>query len=433
MAKLKRELGLIEIILCGVGIILGAGIYVLIGTAAGIAGNSLWMSFLFGAIIAALTGLSYAELSSLFPKADAEHEYTKEAFSKMPKGIGSFVAFITGWMVVASGIFAGSTVAIGFSRYFISLFNMFPLLFVSAIVILVISFIMFYGIKQSAIAASIMTLIEGGGLVLIIVAGLPFLGSVDYFEMANGFQGVLSAAALIFFAYIGFEEIVRLAEETKNPQKTLPRALFISIIISTVLYVLVAISAVSLLPWQQLASSSAPMADAISTVLGYNGFLLLSVIALFSTFNTVLLSLLSTSRVAFGMGRDKSLPKMLSKIHNKRKTPWVSIGTVCLIAIIAALFFDMEIIAGVTDFLIFLTFAIINLAVIALRYKMPKKKRAFRIPLNIGRLPIPPVLGFVTSVVLMYNIHAESAYYGVIVLLLGLLFYGFYHHSKLSK
>jgi len=158
--------------------------------------------------------------------------------------------------------------------------------------------------------------------------------------------------------------------------------------------------------------------------------LLLSVIALFSTFNTVLLSLLSTSRVTFGMGRDKSFPKILASIHKKRRTPWVSIGIICLLAIIFILLFDMEIIAGVTDFLVFLTFAIINLAVIALRYKMPNKKRTFRIPLNIGRLPILPVLGFITSVVLMYYISVESALYGMLVLLVGLIFYGFYHSYK---
>jgi len=407
---------MLEVVLCGVGIILGAGIYVLIGTASGMAGNAVWMSFLFGAIIAALTGLSYAELSSMFPKADAEHEYTKEAF-------GKFSSFITGWMVVASGIFAGATVAVGFSKYFVSLFNTFPIVFVIVAMLVVVGLVMFYGIKQSAWAASLMTLIEGGGLIIVILVGLPLIGTVDYFYSPNGFQGILSAGALIFFAYIGFEEIVRLAEETKNPKKVIPKAMIIAIIVSTVLYTLAAISVVGLLPWDKLAASHAPMADAVSTVLGNNGFIVLSVIALFSTFNTVLLSLLSTSRVAFGMGRDRSFPKVLSRIHKKRRTPWAAIAAISLLAIIFSVAFNMEVIAGVTDFLIFVTFAVINVSVIALRYKMPKAKRVFRSPFNIGKFPILPFLGFVTSILLMINLYVESALYGLLILVAGLLAY----------
>ncbi|HLD85409.1 MAG TPA: amino acid permease, partial [archaeon] len=263
----------------------------------------------------------------------------------------------------------------------------------------------------------------GGGLIIVILVGLPLIGTVDYFYSPNGFQGILSAGALIFFAYIGFEEIVRLAEETKNPKKVIPKAMIIAIIVSTVLYTLAAISVVGLLPWDKLAASHAPMADAVSTVLGNNGFIVLSVIALFSTFNTVLLSLLSTSRVAFGMGRDRSFPKVLSRIHKKRRTPWAAIAAISLLAIIFSVAFNMEVIAGVTDFLIFVTFAVINVSVIALRYKMPKAKRVFRSPFNIGKFPILPFLGFVTSILLMINLYVESALYGLLILVAGLLAY----------
>ncbi|MBU2100684.1 APC family permease [Candidatus Micrarchaeota archaeon] len=415
--RLKKELGLTEAVLCGIGIILGAGIYVLIGETAGLAGNALWLSFLFATTVAAFTGLSYAELSSMYPKAGAEFEYTKHAFGRMP-------GFVVGWMTIIAGIVSASAVALGFGGY---LFNLSPLIglpqipVVLAAILLIIlcSLIVFIGIKQSAIIAIVFTLIEAFGLILIIFIGLPFIGSVDLMEMPLGLTGVLSGAALIFFAFLGFEEMVRMSEETKNAEKTIPKALMLAIIITAIIYILVGITVVSVIPWQELAVSSAPLALVAEKILGSSGGLLLSVIALFSTSNTVLLILLATSRIVFGIGEDKEFPNIVARIHPKTQTPYIAIILVMVIAIAFALVQDISFIANATDFLLFAIFIAINLAVVYLRVKEPETKRAFRIPLNIKNIPVLPFLGVISCVALITHIE-----FTVILLATGMVFLG---------
>ena len=234
---LKRELGLPEVTLSGVGIILGAGVYVLIGQAAGLAGNAIWLAFCLSAIIALLTGLSYAELSSMFPKAGAEYDYVTNAFN-------SRLAFVIGWLVFLSGVLAAATVALGFAGYFTALTSI-PMLISAIVLLIVLTVLLAYGVKATARVAGIATLIEVSGLVIIIAIGLPHLGSVNYWEMPQGYSGLFAASALIFFAYQGFESMVKFSEETKKPETTVPKALILALAISVILYVLVALSVVS--------------------------------------------------------------------------------------------------------------------------------------------------------------------------------------------
>lgn len=407
--NLKRELGLWEVTLTGIGIILGAGIYALVGKAAGLAGGGVWIAFLVAALLASLTGLSYAELSSLFPRAGAEYVYTRKSFGKT-------LAFLVGWLVLFGGIMGGATVALGFAGYFAALFAT-PILGTAIVLMLVVGLIMFWGIKQSTRLAVAFTLVETAGLLIIIALGIPHLGSVDYFAIPS-LEGVFSSAALIFFAFVGFEAIVRLSEETKKPQKTIPKALLIAIVVTTVLYMLVAIAAISIIPPAELAASDAPLADVASRALGFNSFLLLSVIALFSTFNTVLLFLLGASRIAYGIAREGSLPKMVGRVHSARRTPHVAIGVVILITILAVFAGDIAVVANVTNFTIYITFIVINASVIALRYKQ-KGKRLFKVPVNVGRFPILPLIGVLTSVVMLASLGVDIIAYGVVLLLLG--------------
>ena len=411
---LKRELGLFEATLCGVGIILGAGIYALVGKAAGLAGNAVWLSFLIASVIAMFTGLSYAELSSLFPKAGAEYVYTSEAFGKRS-------AFIIGWLIILSGIIAGATVAIGFAGYFSALFNT-PLIPVALGLILAISFIIFYGIKESVWFAIIFTLIETGGLLLIIFIGLPYFGKINYFEMPS-LGGIFSAAALIFFAFIGFEGIVRLSEETKHPEKIVPKALVLAIIITTTIYILVALSSVSVIDWKILGTSNAPLADIASMALGNNAFITLSIIALFATANTVLLFFLATSRIVYGMAREGSLPPVLSKIHFKRRTPWVAIAIIMIFSMLVALIGDIEMVANITNFTVFVTFIIINLVVICLRYTKPEVERTFKTPINIGKFPVLPVFGAASCAFMLTNLSLQVIIYGSVILFSGFFIY----------
>lgn len=413
---LKREISLFTLTVYGIGIILGAGIYALIGKAAAITGNSLWLSFLLAAIIGSFTGLSYAELTSMFPKTAAEYLYVKKAFRN------NLMAFVVGWIEVFADVVAASAVALGFAGYFSVLFGT-PLVLTALCLIAVLSLINFWGIGESAKVNTIATFIEMFGLLLIIVLGLQYFGAVNYLEMPRGITGSLSAAALIFFAYIGFEDIANISEETKGATRNVPKALLVSLVVTTVVYVLVATAAVSLVGWEQLAASDAPLALAASQVLGQNAFLLMAVIALFATANTVLVMLIVSSRELFGIARDGSLPKVLSKIHPRTRTPWVAVIFTMLITMLFIFLGKIEIVASITDFATFAVFLFVNLAVIVLRYRMPAARRRFRIPLNIGRFPIVPLLGLITTTLLIFYLEPVTVFYGLAVLLLGIPVY----------
>ncbi len=411
---LKRELGLLEITLSGVGIILGAGIYALIGKAAGLAGNSVWLSFVLSAIVAVFTGLSYAELSSMFPKAGAEYEYVMNAF-------GRRFAFIIGWLIIWSGVTGASTVALGFGGYFNALFGV-PVITGALLLLVSLSFILFYGIKESARFAIAATLIEAGGLVFIIFIGLPYLGDVDYFKMPLGLKGVFEASALIFFAYIGFEGIVKLSEETKAPEKTIPKGLMLAILISIVLYILVAVSAVSVMGWEKLSSSDAPFADLAYRVLGNKAFVVLSVIALFATANTVLMMQLASSRITYGMADSFSLPGLLATLHPSRRTPWVAILSMTGLSMVFIFAGNIGFVANITNFTLFVTFIVINAALIFLRYREPSLKRPFRVPLTVGKFPILPLFGLAFCIFLLFQLNLEVLAIGAVLTLLGGLF-----------
>ena len=408
---LKRELGLFEVTLSGIGIILGAGIYALIGKASGLAGNSLWMSFSISALIAILTGLSYAELSSMFPKASAEYEYTAHAFGKR-------LAFIIGWLIILSGAIGASTVALGFGGYFKVLFSM-PIITSAFVLIIALSFLLFLGIKESALFAVVATLIETAGLLIIIFIGVPYLGKVDYFEMPLGMDGVFQAAALVFFAYTGFESIVKLSEETKSPEKTIPKGLIFAILISVVLYILVAISAVSVVGWENLSRSDAPLADIAFSAFGSNAFIFLTIIALFSTANTVLLMMLGSSRIMYGMANSFHLPSILSKVHFLRRTPWAAIIMTSVLSLLFIFAGDIAFVANVANFTLFVTFFVINASMIVLRYKEPDVKRPFRVPFTIGRFPLLAFLGILFSVFMLLQLEANVILVGTALVVVG--------------
>ena len=414
MAELKRALGLWEATACGVGIILGAGIYALIGKAAGMAGNATWISFVIAALVAGLSALSYAELSSIFPKAGAEYVYTKNAFGKK-------LAFIVGWMIAISGIIGATTVALGFGGYFEAIVGT-PLIIGAVILVILLSFVIAYGVKEAAFFAIIGTLIEGAGLVIIILVGIPYFGSVDYFEIPS-FDGIFAAAALIFFAYIGFEEMVRMSEEVKKPERNMPRALIIAIALTTVIYILVAISVVSVIDFNLLAESTSPLADVVSVAWSSDAFIIFSIVALFATGNTVLLILMAASRIVYGMADSGALPKPLAYVNASRKTPFGAIAVVGVLTIAFFLLGEIEVVANLTNFTIFATFLVINAALIKLRYDKRDIVRPFRVPVNIGWFPVLPFLAILTTLFMMTNVGIDAAVDGVILILLGIFAY----------
>lgn len=393
-----------------IGVILGAGIYVIIGEAAGLSGTGLWLSFVFAALVASFTGLSYAELASRFPHAGAEYVYIMHSF-------GQTLAWITGWLLIVSSILAAATVAVGFGNYCSALFHT-PVIVIAIATLLVCGLILIVGIKETAFITILFTVIEASGLIIIIFIGVPYLGSVNYLELANGLQGVIKAGVLIFFSYIGFESIARLAEETREPERTIPKAILLSIAITAVIYILVGIAAVSVVPWQELAHAEAPLGLVAQRVYGDQLFTVLAVIALFSTFNTMLVVLLSGSRLVYGIAEYRALPRVFLSVSKKLRTPWFAIVSVVLASLCFIFVGDLATIANLTNFTVFLIFLLVNAAVIYLRYKEPVVS-GFKTPLTIGKLPLLPLFGLVTSLFMLVNLPLDVLAMGTALVLLG--------------
>ena len=418
-------MGLFQITMYGIGLILGAGIYVLIGEAAGLAGDAVWISFVLAAIVAVIAGLSYAELSSVFPKAAAEYTFIKNSFKS------NFLGFIIGWLTAITSIITAAVVALGFGGYLAQFIDL-PIV-ISAILLLgALSVINFFGIRESSWTNIILTLVEVAGLVIIIYIGFTFSTPepVNYFESPAGLSGIVIAFVLIFFAFIGFEDMANVAEEVKKPSRTIPKAILISISITGVVYVLVSLAAVRVVSWQDLGASAAPLAAVAERALGSGGHVLLSSIALFATTNTVLIILIAGARILYGMASDRSLPSLLGKIHLKTKTPWIAVIGIMLASMAFAFVGDIVLVANISVFAIVITFAMVNLAVIVLRYTEPTIARPFRVPLNIGNFPILPLFGLGFSIYMGFQFELPVLAVGGGIIGVGILFYIIYTRQK---
>jgi len=424
-SELKKELSLFETTVYGIGVILGAGIYAIIGKAAGVSGDSFWLSFVIAGLIAAFTGLSYAELSSMYPKSASSYVYTRKAFNRRS------LSFVIGWVVIVGLIVAGATVALAFSGYFASLFST-PIVPVAIASIALFTAVNYIGIKESAKFNIISTFIEAGGLIIIVILGLSFWGNPDinYFDMQAGIPGLLAGVTLVFFAFIGFEDLANISEETKNATKVIPRALLISLAFSAILYILVAISAVSVLGSAALATSSAPLTDVAVAVIGPQILWIYSIIALFATGNTMLIFLIVASRMLYGISNEGGLPKFFGQLHTIRRTPYFSILFVGLIASVLTLIGDIGIVASLTDIGVFIAFFFVNLSLVWLRFTKPKEKRPFRMPVNIGKFPLIAALGAVTCFYMLFHFEPVIVLAEVVVIIVGAAVYTIYSRHK---
>jgi APA family basic amino acid/polyamine antiporter len=394
MVKLKRTLGLSECIFFGVGSILGAGIYTLIGKVAGLSGNVIWISFLIASIAAVCTAFSYAELSAAFPKAGGEYVYAKKAFGKK-------AGIILGILISLNGIVSGATVSVGFAGYLKELAGI-NILIGSMGIIGLIFLVNVSGIKESSFVNIILTSLEAAGLLFVIVTALPSLGKINYTELPpDGLNGIFAASALAFFAYMGFEDIVKLAEETKQPEKNIPRALFISSIIVIIVYILVAICTVSVIPFEELEKSESPLADVVGKNMGSTGVLIISIIALFATSNTILSNMMGSSRVLLNISKETKALKLLAYVSPKHHTPVHTLILILIVTSCFALIGKIEVIARITTVFIFITFITINLSVIVLRIRAKNIKRPYRVPMNIKNIPVISVFGILITIVLL--------------------------------
>jgi len=418
--KLKRRISLFGVTAYGVGNVLGAGIYALIGEIVGITGNISWLAFVLASIAAAFTGLSYAELGSIFPKSAAEFVYTEEAFKIR------ILSFILGWIIIFSGILSASTVALGFADYLSNLIGL-PSIVIKVTfaisLIIFLSLINFIGIRTSTWTNILFTLIEAGGLIFIIIIGIPFFGEVSYLEIPAGssFNSIFMAVALIFFAYIGFEDIANIAEETKEPQKNVPRAIIYSIIITTILYCFTALSVVSIAPYSDIANSDAPLTYIVTYVFGPIGGIIMAAIALFATANTVLIMLIVTSRMIYGMARDKALPKSLANISPKHRIPTISVLLTMILTIIPVFFVDISIVANATVFGVLINFFLVNISLIALRRRRPELERPFKLRPTIGWMPLIALLGAIVCIGLLFTFDLLIILIQTIIIVCGII------------
>jgi len=350
---LRKTLGLWQVSFAGIGVILGAGVYALIGPAAAHAGNALWLSFLLAGITAALTAYAYARLGSMQPKNSAEFQYTALAF-------GPRAGFMAGWLMLTADLFAAATVAVGFGTYLTHLVGT-PIALNALALLLMVGVVLVTGVTVSVSLAIVLTAVEAGGLVFVIVVGIPYWTQAEFTVTPGGFSGISSAAALIFFAYLGFDELGNFAEEMRQPARDLPRALFISMVATTLIYVLVALSAIAAVGSRDLSASGAPLALVARKVLGPRADLAMSLIALAATANTVLLLLVSAARSIYGMAAAGVLPAALAGVS---KTAIPLPATLIVLGVTAAMVMagNLTQIAALTDAAVLLSFMLVNLS-----------------------------------------------------------------------
>jgi basic amino acid/polyamine antiporter, APA family len=405
---LARALGLPGLTFYGVGIILGAGIYSVLGAAAGRAGDAVWLSFAGSGAVALLTALSYAELATTHPRASAEFTYLRRALPGWPG-----IALVTGLLVALSGAATAATVAIAFAGYLRSFVEL-PTALAAGGLLAAATALNIVGVRESGWVNAAFTLLEAGGLLLFAGLGATSDRFGDALAAAPSFD-VVPAGALVFFSFLGFENIANLAEEAKQPARDLPRAIFLSLGVATALYVLVAIAAVALMPAAELAGTEAPLADAArrwSPKLAGA----LAGIALFATANTALVSILVASRVVFGIAREGELPKRLAAILPGRKTPWLATLVVAAVAAALIPFGKVGVVASVSSFASLLAFASVNVALIVLRYREPRQPRPFRVPGALGKFPVLPAFGALTTLAVATQLDATALLAGSIVL-----------------
>ena len=411
--QLARRLGLWSTSLSGIGISLGAGIYVIIGAATADAGSAVWLSFVIAALLAGMTGLAYAELASMFPQAGASPIYIREAF-------GRHAGVVLGWLRLSVSVISAAAVALGFGGYLADLLHA-PVV-LTAICVLLLSFvIVVIGVRETIFVAIVMTLLEAGGLLLVVGLGADSIGTRPLNLLPHGFGGLMTGAALVFFAFEGFEQIATLAEETRDPTRTIPRAILIAIATSTLLYVAVAVVSTSVLPWEQLAVSSSPLADVAHTAGNATFAKVLAAIALFATFNTALMMLATAARRAYGMATRHMLPQPFKIVGPRRKTPWFAAAVLTLCAIVVTLFGDITFAAHSANFAVFLAFFAVNTTVIWLRRVRSDTPRPFRIPLAIGGVPLIPLLANMGIVVLALYTDIGAAVLVLVLLTIGIV------------
>jgi amino acid transporter len=377
---LRRSIGPVQMALYGLGSMLGAGIYGLIGKAAGQAGNAVWLAFVVALFAALLTVLSYASLGSRYPRAAGAAYVTERAYG-FP-----LLSFVVGLALVCSGLTSIATQSRVFAANLADLLrtDSLPVTLLALGFLLVLTGIVFRGIRESMWVNVLCTLIEAGGLVLVIVVGLSFWGTVDYLETpaATGEDYtpllIMQAAVLAFFAFIGFEDMYNVAEEVRHPERTLPLGLILAMAAAALLYIAVAVTAVSVVPWHELAEAPGPITEIITRAAPAIPPIVFTTITLFAVSNTALVNYVTASRLIYGMARQGLLPASLGNVHASRLTPHIAIAALFLILAPLALLGTIAELAAATVLLLLLVFTVVNGALFVLKRRKGRAAGAIR-------------------------------------------------------
>ena len=429
----------------GVGAMIGAGIFVLTGLAAGAAGPAFILAFFLNGVITIFTAMAYAELGSTFPEAGGGYLWVKKALPQ-PSG------FISGWMSWFAHAVACSLYSLGFGAYIYLIIKMLniniPYLsegliskILAVFIIIIFTYINFRGASETGTAGSVITIVKIIILAIFIIAGLVSIfknpqHSLSHFIpfVPKGFTGILFAMGLTFIAFEGYEIIVQAGEEIKNPRKNIPKAIFSSLIIVIPIYLLIAFVSIGAInanepTWQYLGRlKEIAIVSVAKQLLPYGEFILL-LGGLLSTMSALNATIYSSSRVSFAMGRDGSFPRIFSKIHNKRRTPYMATFLSSILIIIMAIALPIHDVASAADIMFLLLFLMVNITLINLRRTNPGKKRGFK----IKWFPYIPILGILSNLflaVFMFGFSRIAWYVTIIWIAGGIIFYYLYSRKK---
>jgi len=393
--QLKREMGLFGATALGIGAIIGSGIFIVTGIVAGIAGPAMVLSILLAGIISFFSAVSVAELGRCMPVEGGTYAFARDLISP-------YAGFIAGWIWIFSNIFVGAAVSLGFAQYFVTFIPGLPVKLVAVVVCLVFLVVNYAGLKESALVNNLLVSVKVLILLFFVAFGLMFFRTANLVPFVPmGPTGVLSGAALIFFAYTGFARVTIIAEEVHDPETTIPRSIYLALFLSTVIYLLVSVVAIGLAGPARLAGSGSPLSDAIATAGNPAVVAIISLGAMIATASVLLTTILGISRIVFAMGRNGDLPRTFSTLNARYCTPAMAIGITGALMIAALLLTDLILVVSVSTFAMLVYYGIANIA-------------ALKIPAARKRYPaIISVIGAVSCVVLLVFLSPVSIAIGI--------------------
>ena len=401
---LRRELTLLDATGIGVGAVIGAGIFVVIGVAAGVAGPSFLIGLFIAGLAATCNGLSSAQLAAIYPQSGGTYEYGYRI-------LNPHFGFSAGWMFLTSKLAAGGVVAIGFGNYFAQLFPSIPEKYPTIVGVILLTFANYFGIKKAGKINLGIVAITVLSLLIFIVSGIGFIQSSNFEPFfTHGSSGMIQAAALMFFAFTGYARITTIGEEVKQPAKTIPRAIVLTLIITFFLYLLVAFVAVGVIGTTQLNASSSPLIAAAQTMSFHLAPLVISIGATTAMFGVLLSQILGISRMMLAMARRQDLPSVLTYIHPRYQVPTSGIIASGAIILLIALFGQLYYVVSAASFSILVYYSIANLA--AIRLKISTRM----IPTWVS------IFGLIFCLILAFSLSWQTIVSGSVILLVGHIF-----------